>query len=278
MPATINISMHKAKGFTLIELVVVVVLLAIIGTFSFRFIGLGAQVYTDTAAREQLVSQSRFALERLARELRNALPRSARVYNSGRCIQYAPIITSGEYLSIPTTTNPGDNITAIAPLERRTQPITSRHLAIYITQPSALYDGSAQRYLITDRAVDTIEHTITYTLDGSNMTVDNTGPSRRFFEISPPVSWCYNPVNGELRRYQSVDFTEIPPAPSVVAGGALMAKQLNNNNISPAVPLFEVDNVTLSQNNLVLIDFSFQRDNADEPLNLLYEVHIPNVP
>ncbi|TDP32744.1 MSHA biogenesis protein MshO [Idiomarina aquatica] len=271
----------RAKGFTLIELVIVIVLLAIIGTFSFRFIGLGADVYRDTSAREQLISQSRFALERLSRELRNALPLSVRVYDNNRCIQYVPILTSGEYLEVPTTANPGDTVTAIAPLERRTPLSPSQHLVIFNTQTPAIYDNSGQRYVIDDRQIDSSTNTIEFELSsssGANIEFNNTGPSRRFYEVSPPVSWCYLPENGQLRRFQSTSFSAAPPVNTTVSSGALMAAQLGNEQTTPPTPLFEVDNVVLSQNNLVLINIVVTRDAAGEELNLLYEVHIPNVP
>lgn len=266
----------RSKGFTLIELIIVIVLLAIIGTFSFRFIGLGADVYRDTSARDQLVSQSRFALERLSRELRNALPLSVRVYDNNRCIQYVPILTSGEYLEVPTTANPGDTVTAIAPLERRTPLSPSRHLVIFNTQTSTIYDDSGQRYLIADRQLSgsTIEFELT-TSSSDPIEFNNVGPSRRYYEVGPPVSWCYLPDNGQLRRYQSANFTAAEPLVQTVSSGSLMAEHVSNN---ASELLFEVENVVLSQNNLVLIDIEFTRDDAAEALNLLYEVHIPNVP
>ncbi|RUO45395.1 PilW family protein [Idiomarina aquatica] len=266
------------KGFTLVELVIAIILLAIVGTFSFRFIGLGADVFRDASARSQLVSQSRFALERLSRELRNALPLSVRVYDGQHCIEYTPILTSGEYIDAPTSANPGNTVTAMAPLQRKTQPVPARYLVIYNTKLNAIYGTSGQRYRIDARQRDAGSHTIDFTLSDSEsdpIEFNLIGPSRRYYEVSPPVSWCYLPDNGQIRRYQSTDFNVAPPAPSVVANGELMAEQLRNDN---SEPVFEVDNITLSQNNLVLIDFVFERDDAPEPLRLLYEVHVPNVP
>ncbi|MCJ8274937.1 MAG: prepilin-type N-terminal cleavage/methylation domain-containing protein, partial [Psychrosphaera sp.] len=51
---------HKSlvKGFTLIEMVVVIVLLGIVGVGMGNFIGLGAQIYVDAVSREQVLSQT----------------------------------------------------------------------------------------------------------------------------------------------------------------------------------------------------------------------------
>ncbi|MGL5286554.1 MAG: PilW family protein, partial [Aeromonas sp.] len=67
-----------SRGFTLIELVMVVLLLGILATFSTQFVSISTRIYGDASAREQLMSDARFALERLNRELRDAVPGSVR--------------------------------------------------------------------------------------------------------------------------------------------------------------------------------------------------------
>lgn len=73
----------QARGFTLIELVMVILLLGVMVTFSSQFIGIGTQIYGDASSREQLMSDARFAMERLNRELRDAVPGSVRVEDAG---------------------------------------------------------------------------------------------------------------------------------------------------------------------------------------------------
>ena len=68
--------MRTPGGFTLIELVMVILLLGIMATFASQFIGIGTQIYGDARSREQLMSDARFAMERLNREVRDALPGS----------------------------------------------------------------------------------------------------------------------------------------------------------------------------------------------------------
>ena len=59
----------RGRGFTLVELVMVILLLGVMATFSSQFIGIGTQIYGDASRREQLMSDARFAMERLNREL-----------------------------------------------------------------------------------------------------------------------------------------------------------------------------------------------------------------
>ena len=81
----------RQSGFTLLELVLVMVLLGALAAFSSAFLGQGAKVYVDAVARDRLMSEVRFGLERLNRELRDAVPGSVTLSSNGSCVQFWPI-------------------------------------------------------------------------------------------------------------------------------------------------------------------------------------------
>ena len=60
------------KGYTLIEIIIVIVILGIIGGISFQFVGYGVEAFKKSSARKELYDQGRLALERMVRELRDA--------------------------------------------------------------------------------------------------------------------------------------------------------------------------------------------------------------
>lgn len=85
----------------------VILLLGIMATFTSQFIGIGSQIYGDASSREQLMSDARFAMERLNRELRDAVPGSERIetaggawVDSGACLRFWPISTSSRYFAL----------------------------------------------------------------------------------------------------------------------------------------------------------------------------------
>lgn len=85
----------------------VILLLGIMATFTSQFIGIGSQIYGDASSREQLMSDARFAMERLNREVRDAVPGSERIettdgvwVDSGACLQFWPISTSSRYITL----------------------------------------------------------------------------------------------------------------------------------------------------------------------------------
>jgi len=59
------------KGFTLVEMVMVIVILGVIGAFTFQFVAQGVQAFKKSSARKDLYDQGRLALERMVRELRD---------------------------------------------------------------------------------------------------------------------------------------------------------------------------------------------------------------
>ena len=59
------------KGYTLIEIVMVIVILGVIGGFTFQMVGAGVQAFRKSSARKDLLDQGRLALERMVRELRD---------------------------------------------------------------------------------------------------------------------------------------------------------------------------------------------------------------
>lgn len=98
------LAFHQNKGFTLIEAVVSILLLAIISIGITQFIGFSAQGYQETASRNQLSASARVVVERMAMELHNALPNSVRystVSNGGdglnpgdQCLEFIPVLAA----------------------------------------------------------------------------------------------------------------------------------------------------------------------------------------
>ena len=87
MPARNN------KGFTLMELVVVLIVLGLMTSFAVPYMSNGVRAYNDTAAALQTTSKLRYASERIARELRE-------VNNVGGNFAIAtPVTTTGNSIS-----------------------------------------------------------------------------------------------------------------------------------------------------------------------------------
>jgi len=79
----------NSKGMTLIEIIVVIVLLGIIGLFTFDFVGKGVETYIIASNQAGLLAEAKLAMERMARDIRDAksitLPGQG---NSGNLISF----------------------------------------------------------------------------------------------------------------------------------------------------------------------------------------------
>jgi len=94
----------RARGFTLIELVVVIIILGIVGTMTSRFLSQSVELYSNSALQQQRIAESRFVLERLNREVSGIHPFSLRdpfasdLTYQGKCIEYIRISAVSSYL------------------------------------------------------------------------------------------------------------------------------------------------------------------------------------
>lgn len=74
---------YRQSGLTLIELVTVIMLVGVLAVALLPVFGGSLRIYSDTTARMDLTAQGRLALERLAREVRHAVPNSLRIGPGG---------------------------------------------------------------------------------------------------------------------------------------------------------------------------------------------------
>lgn len=276
-----------ARGFTLIELIIVIILLGIMGTFVFNYVGFSAQIYSDATAREQLISQSRFAMERLTAELRNALPRSVRVSadNDKMCLEYMPIITSSQYLYIPRTPTDTSPLHGFAPVVPAGQSLVGKYLVVGAVNSNYIYGVSDQRrkeitaVTINDAEIE-IEFSGTAHFSGSS-------PAQRYYVTNHPVSWCYNQTTQKLWRFTGYGLQAITPTLRTLemlkSGGGIQAEVMATgmtNNLTLPIPEypFLVDEATLVRTSLIQLDWRFTHPRTDESIQLLHEVHIANVP
>lgn len=91
-----------SKGFTLVEMIMVIVITGIIGGIVAMFLKAPIQQYTDVARRADMTDIADTALRRIGRDLRLALPNSVRV--AGPCngtaacfIEFLPTKGGGRY-------------------------------------------------------------------------------------------------------------------------------------------------------------------------------------
>lgn len=88
---------HACAGFTLIEMVMVMVITAILAIGTVKFIDGPVQGYVEANVRAELTDIADTALRRIGRDVRAALPNSVRKTDDGLFVEFLNTTTGGMY-------------------------------------------------------------------------------------------------------------------------------------------------------------------------------------
>ena len=285
----------RQKGFTLIELVLVIVILGILALGVFSFIGRSVQIFVDVAERDQILSDSRFVIERLNRELRKALPSSFRLWSAGNaddgdlkhCLEWVPIEASSVYFNLPLIPDKSQQLVIVPFSDYDASSISSRFAIIAPFVASDVYDqANSKRFAINAIDESDVNYSILETEDYDDdvdiedlrFSFAQQSPARRVYIAYRPMAYCVH-YNGDITRHQDHEFAS-DVANIVLNDGILMGQYLVNplsgaagsSNSDP----FRVIQPTLVRNAAIHLFLKFERN--QEVIIYSNEVHIPNAP
>jgi MSHA biogenesis protein MshO len=275
---------NKNKGFTLLELIIVIIILGVMSLGITSFISLSTQTYLNVSERDDLLSSARFAVERLNRELRNAIPNSIRTKQSTtkQCIEFIPIKASTIYTDIPVVPdNKRADIDVVNFVNPQDDPFSScsgtctDYIVVYPLKPSDVYNFNVNS---GDGKVTQLKPFSGLTGDIWTVPIEPTGgmvfeqhsPTDRLYVFDSTVSYCVS--NFQLKRYQGSNFE---PSQSLTPAGSesLMAEYVEFDKDAPP---FVYSPASLQRNAVVQIKLNFNRDG--EVVAFENDVHIENIP
>ncbi|MCZ8251092.1 MAG: type II secretion system protein [Hylemonella sp.] len=101
---------RRMAGFTLVEMVIVIVITGILAAIVAIFIRAPVQGYFDTVRRAELTDQADLALRRITRDVRLALPNSVRLSTVGNVnyIEFIMTRSGGRYRDVSDGSTGGD--------------------------------------------------------------------------------------------------------------------------------------------------------------------------
>jgi len=89
---------NRQYGFTLVEMIMVIVITGIIGGMVAVFLKAPIDQYMDVARRAELTDIADTAIRRMARDVRTAVPNSVRMSNcTAPCVEFIPTKDGGRY-------------------------------------------------------------------------------------------------------------------------------------------------------------------------------------
>ena len=283
-------TVDRQKGFTLVELVLVIVILGVVSISLSGITKSGIDLFVSQKDREAMLRSASYSVERMVREISNAVPNSMRVNGNAtvHCLEFVPIDWSTYYLELPLLPSTDDTLTIVKTFdidENIFVPTNNLHYAvIYPTQAAHVFNQNLNRRQEVTACTDEDDNdcaTDARTDPMAELTVGGafaqSSPSRRLYLSSQSVSFCLR--NQQLYRHvDSINQNQT----LYTSGGTLMAKGVvnslsSNPLISPgSEDPFQVFAADLRRNSFVQMRLTFSEN--DEALSFSQEVHIANTP
>jgi len=255
---------RTAQGFTLVELIMVIALTGVVAVMISTVMSRPLQGFVDQARRAALTDLAATTLNRMARDLRLAVPNSLTV--SGNRIHFVPVEAAGRYRANlvdhsadpPVCTQAPCTIEILSPIT----PVSSsdRHwLIIYNVAAAELVDDAAVS-VISPKAFTWSDGTLSATL-AKDFRFKYASPQRRFYLAKESLT--YRCDSGRLLRSVS--------------------NNLDGSDGSEALVVDSLSGCTFSyvpgsntRNGLVTLRLSLSKEG--ETITLVQQVHVDNAP
>ncbi|MDB6096897.1 MAG: hypothetical protein JWM09_1175 [Francisellaceae bacterium] len=293
----------KQKGFTLIELIMVIILISIIFTSISGFIAWPMHAYTDITRRSEMVDSADLALQRMSRDLRRSVPNSVRVSpsNSG-ALEMMNIVegmryraaSPNPYLNMNTTNT---NFDVIGLFQTTSLGSNGYRVVIYNTgayttntdNPTAginLWNPSASAgpyptagtHVITP-ATTTVTLTNPLSTEGNialNPAFQFALPSarQRIYIVDTPITYLCDLTAKTLTRYWGYTSTAVQPTNPLVAPLSTAQRAILAQDVSACT--FNYQSGVATSNAIVELTISITKNN--DSIQLFREVSVGNSP
>jgi len=277
-------STRRNAGYTLVELTIVVLVMAILGASVAMFIANPVRAYFDTIARAALGDAADTAIRRIARDLQAAVPNSVRVTATGGTVflEFVPIVDSGRWRRAASS---GAEPTGTDPLDL-TNPADA---SFQVLGPTVSAPAGAQLILLNLGSSD-----LELYAGGNRRTVASIAgdpqvvsfvpagpfaadtPDPRFFLATSAVTYACTPRadgTGTLDRYAGYPIQAVQPAQASAAPLAAATHSLVADNV--AACSFEPGTAMA---NLDALQITLALASRGERVTLYAQVHTSNAP
>ncbi len=292
-------------GFTLIELIIVIVLLGIMSVGAGMLISRPIEAYGDQLRRQQLVDSAEMAVRKIEADIRRALPNSIRVIelspNNSWVLEMVNTVDGARYRDeaggIFTTANEILSFTSAAgdqqfnllglftslpsiglPINYATYQVViynTNHIDIYADAAASSNPGIISPAGLTLNIDGTgVEHNLTLS---SAFQFRYQSPTQRLFIVDGPVSYICDNATGLLVRYDAYAYQASQN--DVDTDAELSALGANVDRVATQLSGCDIDYQAGSpqRGGLITLDMNLT-DIEGESVRLLHQVHVDNLP
>jgi MSHA biogenesis protein MshO len=222
-----------SRGFTLIEVVMVISITGVLAAVVASFIVQPVQAYLDTAARAALADRADLALRRVGRDLRIALPHSVRITPSGQALELIPTTGGARYASqgsgalLAGVLDSSFDLVGPPLVLAASQQLVFYNLGSGITGSDAYApNGTAAQQATSNRRASGNGAGAASTITLSTLAalpVAAVAPPYRVMAVDSPVSYRCDLTAGTLTRHQDYGFAASQPDPPTGGSSAVLA-------------------------------------------------------
>jgi MSHA biogenesis protein MshO len=260
----------REQGFTLIELITVMVIVSILALMTTQIITQPVISYMNQQSRNTLVDDAESALQLMQRDIRRALPNSIRITGNSTVLELLHVSDGGRYRAKLTSTGTG-NILDFTTADSSFDVIgsltaaPSGSLVIY-----NLGDISANAYSGNNLAALSSASTTTSITLATATQFPLQSPQQRFFIVDTPITYSCSASTGTLLRYFGYAITATQANPPTGVSGEIQA-----NNVSSCSFSYTPGSATRS--GLVTLQITLT-NSSNESSTLIHQIHVDNAP
>jgi MSHA biogenesis protein MshO len=277
------------RGFTLVELIIVIVLMGVIGGMVSVFMKGPIDAYIASGRRAALTDVADTVVRRMGRDIRKALPNSVNTSGDGLCVEFIPTKTGGRYRVEEILPGDGTSLVfggadsrfnmlgnnSLLPTDQQIKAVAGEYDVIALTN---LGFGVGDAYAgantaVLSSVVNGAETAITFGSRTFDMAI--ASPSNRFQVI--PASEkvvAYVCTNTKIYRLVSTSLGHVCPSTAVTASSPdISAAPVLAQN---ATCTFDYSGSDLQRN--ALLSMRIQVTESGESIALQHEVHVSNTP
>lgn len=265
-----TVFLRRVSGFTLIELITVIIVLAITSTIGAGFVVDVVDQYQKAQVRSTLVRRGSVVMEQLSRQLRMAVPNSVRISPTSDCVEYMPLLGGSFYTdAVSDAENGMAAVSAVSTVSFSLNGETPEHVLIAPMSASEIYTLSTTASRVTAGSWGSEPYSTV--IFSSAHQFHRNSLNRRLLVAGDPKRFC---ISGQqLVRYEGYGLNTAAISNAIPSGAStvLMATEVDAVGTAFALSVG-------SENRNAALTIALAFSDQTESIILDSQVFIRNVP